>query len=481
MIPPSGEDSLHRSAAPTFRDPAGSIHMEGDFAVRTIHPAAREQVLAFLDSPLRQRLEARGDMVATTVEDSPSGLRLLHPRIAVPSYPWEWTPGQWLAAAKLTLSLCDEALTDGWILKDATPLNILFAGPRPVLVDVLSFEPLASGNSTWLAYAQYVRTFLLPLVMLRLLRWPLALTLFHRDGYEPAELYATLSWPQRLSRAALVHITLPALLEKRSNRQETGCSRSGFSDLGAVPTRSSTSKDPGLALHILRRTLASLRRRTQRAVPRSSASQWSGYNASLTHYTAEETAAKLAFVRDALEEFRPARVLDVGANTGEFSALAASLGAGVIALERDATSAERTFVLSHERSLDILTLHADLARPTPAAGWENAESAALLPRLEQQADMVLLLAVIHHLLLMEQIPLPAILALLHRLTRRHLLLEWVPPGDPMFQSLLRGRDSLYGALSEDALLAACAGLFRTVRRETLTNGRVLFLMERVPA
>jgi len=467
MTPPFGEDSLHGSAAPapTFRDPAGSLHLQDQYAVRAIHSAARDQVLAFLASPLSQRLEARGDMVATTVEDSPTGLRLLHPRIAVPSYPWEWTPGQWLAAAELTLSLCDEALTDGWILKDATPLNILFVGPRPILVDVLSFELLAPGNSTWLAYAQYVRTFLLPLVMLRLLRWPLALTLFHRDGYEPAELYAALGWPQRLSRAALVPITLPALLEKRGSSQ---------------PATPAASKDPGLALHILRGTLASLRRRTRRAIPRAPASEWSGYTASLTHYTAEETAAKLAFVRDALEELRPARVLDIGANTGEFSALAASLGASVIALERDAASADRLFALSRERNLDILTLHADLARPTPAAGWENRESSALLPRLEQQADMVLLLAVIHHLLLMEQIPLPAILALLHRLTRGHLLLEWVPPGDPMFQSLLRGRDSLYGALSEDELLAACAGLFRTHRRETLTNGRVLFLLERIP-
>jgi len=463
----SGEDDLHRSAAPapTFRDPAGFLHLEGDFAVRTIHPDARAQVLSFLALPLRQRLEARGDMVATTVEDSPSGLRLMHPRIAVPSYPWEWTPSQWLAAAELTLSLCDEALTDGWILKDATPLNILFVGPRPILVDVLSFEPLAPGNSTWLAYAQYVRTFLLPLVMLRLLRWPLALMLFHRDGYEPAELYTALGWPQRFSRAALVPITLPALLERRSSGQ---------------PAKPAAAKDPGLALHILRRALASLRRRTQRVLPHSAKSEWSGYTAALTHYTAEETAAKLAFVRDALEELRPARVLDIGANTGEFSALAASLGSSVIALERDAASAQRIFQRSVAEQLDILTLHTDLARPTPASGWDNRESSALLPRLEQQADLALLLAVIHHLLLMEQIPLPAILTLLHRLTRRHLLLEWVPPTDPMFQSLLRGRDELYGSLSEDGLLAACAGLFRAVRRETLTNGRVLFLLERIP-
>jgi hypothetical protein len=80
---------------------------------------------------------------------------------------------------------------------------------------------------------------------------------------------------------------------------------------------------------------------------------------------------------------------------------------------------------------------------------------------------------------MEQIPLSAILALLHRLTRRYLVLEWVPVTDPMFQSLLRGRDELYGSLSEEDLLAACVGRFRSLRREPLDNGRVLFLLERL--
>jgi hypothetical protein len=171
--------------------------------------------------------------------------------------------------------------------------------------------------------------------MLRLLRWPLALTLFHRDGYEPAELYAALGWPQRLSRAAFFPITLPALLEKRS---------------GDNPHSPPASKDPGLALHILQRTLKSLRARTRRAMPRSQPPSGRTTPPSLTHYTAEQSAAKLAFVRAALEELRPARVLDIGANTGEFSALAASLGASVIALERDAAAAERIYTLSRERN-----------------------------------------------------------------------------------------------------------------------------------
>ena len=135
--------------------------------------------------------------------------------------------------------------------------------------------------------------------------------------------------------------------------------------------------------------------------------------------------------------------------------------------------------MARERNLPIQTIHADIARPTPAVGWENAESSALIPRLEGQFDLVLMLAVIHHLILMEQIPIPAILALCHRLTRRHLVIEWVPVSDPMFQSLMRGRDSLYSSLSESDLLAACIGRFQILHRHPLENGRVLFFLEKI--
>ncbi len=112
----------------TFRDPAGSLSLEGDFAVRTIHPSARDQVMEFVTSQFCSKLQDRGDMVAITIKNTPAGLQLLHPKIPVPTYPWEWTPSQWLSAAQLTLSLCAEALNEGWVLKDATPLNILVCG-----------------------------------------------------------------------------------------------------------------------------------------------------------------------------------------------------------------------------------------------------------------------------------------------------------------------------------------------------------------
>ena len=205
----SPDECFSEKLLATFRDPAGSLRLERAFAIRTIHSSAREQALAFVASDFYRSTCARGDVVATAVEDHPDGLILRHPRISVPTYPWEWTSSQWRMAARLTLTLCEEALADGWILKDATPLNILFVGAKPVLVDVLSFERWDGTSSLWLAYGQYTRTFLLPLVMNRLLHWPLALSFFRRDGYEPAELYDALRWQHRLSRTALWPITLP--------------------------------------------------------------------------------------------------------------------------------------------------------------------------------------------------------------------------------------------------------------------------------
>lgn len=456
---------ISTSLYPTFRDPAGSLVIEHDRAVRQIHPEAREAVQQFIESPFSHRLVEHGDMIGITPEESPAGLCLIHPRVPIPTYPWEWTPSQWLAAGELTLSLCDEGLGEGWMLKDATPLNILFLGSRPVLVDVLSFERRDPRDSLWLAYGQYVRTFLLPLLANRLLRWPLELSLFRRDGYEPAEIYAAMRWLQRLSPSALWPVTLPALLDRREG----------------TPVRPDNApgegRDPGLSLHILRRMLAGLRKRTRAAMPRRTASNWSEYTDTLTHYSSAESAQKQTWVRSVIEELCPHTVLDMGANTGEYSALAANCGANVVALERDAEAAELIFRMSQTRKLSIQTIHADLARPTPSVGWENCESSSLLSRLEGQFDLVLLLAVIHHLLLLEQIPLSSIVALCHRLTRRYLIVEWVPATDPMYVSLMRGRHMLYGSLTEADLLVACAGFFRTLRRQVLDNGRILLLFE----
>jgi len=433
--------------------------------VRHIRESHREEVVEFVTSAFSRGAVERGEMVDTAMEEAAGELRLIHPLVRVPTYPWEWTVSQWLAAAELTLRLCDEALEAGWVLKDATPLNILFVQGKPVLVDALSFERRDPGATVWLAYGQYVRTFLLPLLMAKLMHWPLELTMFRRDGYEPAELYAAMGWRERLSPAAFWPVTLPALLERKKSVNEAA----------NAPVRK--VQDAGLALHTLRTMLKGLGKRTRAAAPVSANSEWSEYTSTLQHYTLAESEQKRAWVQAVLEEVRPRNVLDVGANTGEFSELAARAGADVVALERDKDAAELIAQRSRAKGLTVQTIHADLARPTPAVGWANGESSTLLSRLQGKFDLVLMLAVIHHLLLLEQIPLRAIVELAATLTTKFLLVEWVPASDAMYVSLMRGRTELYAGIGEADFLAACAGLFRVVRRTALGNGRVMFLLE----
>jgi SAM-dependent methyltransferase len=394
---------------------------------------------------------------------------LQHPRIDPISYPWEWTIAQWRSAAELTLRIAGEAIDAGWTLKDATPLNILFVGARPILVDVLSLERRDPRSSVWLAYGQFVRTFLLPLVAEKLLGWPLQATLFSRDGYEPRTIYQALRPWQRLRPGLLDVVTLATLFEGKTGKGKPGKGKAARS----LPSTS----DPELAAHILHKRIARLGKQIRNAARSESRSRWSDYQQSASHYTAADTEAKQQFVRSVLERLRPARVLDIGANTGLYSLMAAEAGAQVVALDSDAAAIEALWRIAQRQGKAVTALVANIARPTPAAGWRNCEQLSLLERLYGKFDLLLMLAVIHHLILREQVPLGHIADLCSSLTRRWLLVEWVPPSDPMFQEWLRGRDELYGHLTEDDLNKAFAPFFSVADRAVLGNGRVLLLLE----
>lgn len=461
---------------PTFRDPAGQLQLTPTHALRRVRPAAADEALAFLASPLRQDLERSGDLIPTEIRDAEAGslpvegeLWLRHPRIDPISYPWEWTPAQWRAAAELTLRVAGKAIDAGWTLKDATPLNVLFAGARPVFVDVLSFERREPHSSVWLAYGQFVRTFLLPLVAAKYLGWPLQATMFWRDGYEPGALYRALPKWRRLDPRLLDVVTLAALLEGKGKKPQQ-------------PGRRPTT-DPELATHILRKRLARLGKQIRHAAGGNGKSAWSRYEQQAGHYRAGDVEVKQQFVRRILEQCRPTRVLDLGANTGTYSLMAATAGAEVVALDSDAAALEVLFCATQAadgvQRRPVTALVANIARPTPAAGWRNREQLSLLDRLAGKFDMVLMLAVIHHLILREQLPLTHIGELCAGLTGRWLILEWVPPSDPMFQEWLRGRDDLYGHLSESDLNRAFARFFRVADRAELANGRILLLLKRI--
>ena len=450
--------------ATSFRDPAGSLVLQGDRGLRTVTPEYARDTLSFLSSSLARDWTRSGRLIATDVIEPwkpHSALHLAHPRVFFPSYAWEWTPAQLSAAAELTLDFCEDLIGAGWILKDATPANVLFEGTKPIFVDLLSVERRDLEDPIWLACGQFVRTFLLPLAACSRLGWPLAALLGRRDGYQPEELFHLLGPMRRLFAPWRSLVTLPAWLGNRAKRRSPRTMR----------------RPAPVALAILRHTIRSLRRTLGEVTRGVGKSHWSIYEQTANHYSAEDLIRKREFVRECVSLDGARNVLDIGANAGLFSRIAANTGARVVAWDADVATTEQAWRQAREVHADVLPLVADFARPTPAAGWNNAEMLSLLARSRGRFDMVMMLAVLHHLLAQAQIPLEHVASLTRDLTSRWLLIEWVGPEDEKFRALSNGRDSLFGHLNEEGFIACFSRYFVPVRRAALLNGRSLHLFQ----
>jgi SAM-dependent methyltransferase len=458
-------------SAPSFRDPAGCCCIFNQRVLRFVATEAVSGFEKFLQTDCAQKFTAGKKLVSSRrlAEGELAELRgaaelksiftaqrngavFEHEKIPFPSYPHEWPPEMLRAAGRLTLEIAQAALADDFCLKDATPLNILFRGGGPVFVDVLSFERRDPHDPIWRPEAQFIRTFLLPLLANR--KWnlqPAEIFTTRRDGLEPEEVYKLCGTLEKFSPQILWLVSIPAWLSR-----------------GADPGneeiyRPRPLKNAEKAQFILESTFKRLERQLNSPKPAAQKnSAWSGYMDAHS-YDDPAFAAKEKFVREALAEFKPKRVLDAGANTGHFSALAAQSGAEVVAVDLDAACAGAVWDRAQKESLDILPLVVNLARPSPALGWQNSECPSFLDRAAGKFDGVLMLALIHHLLVAERIPLEEILRLAYELTSQLLVIEFIEPQDAMFRRLTRGRGALHAALDAAVFERACAAHFEIVR------------------
>jgi SAM-dependent methyltransferase len=199
---------------------------------------------------------------------------------------------------------------------------------------------------------------------------------------------------------------------------------------------------------------------------------WADY-ADNTSYDDKATAAKVEAVRTALARIGGDRAWDLGANTGRYSLVAASTGYRVVALDIDPGAVERGYrAIRAAGRDDILPLLADITDPSPALGWANAERASLLERVD--ADVILALALVHHLGIGSNVPLPMI-AELYASLAPNAIVEFVPKRDAMVQRLLAFREDVFADYSIEGFRAAFDPWF-TVVEESPINGseRTLF-------
>jgi hypothetical protein len=445
----------------SYRDPSGYVfRRDGELyrAVSTEYAPDYDMLLAsgLYDALVTENLLVAHREASPALE--PGAHRVLRPEpIPFLSYPYEWCFGQLKAAALCTLAIQRKALACGMVLKDASAYNVQFCGVRPVFIDTLSFERHSEGVP-WVAYRQFCEHFLVPLLLVSRVDATLARLLrIHLEGI-PLELGARLLGPKIFrSVGSVAHV----LLHSRSVRQH-----------GAAGARARRARVSTRSLLALTDNLEGCIRNCGWE-PRGTV--WADYETAHGYSAAGQTH-KGSLVAEMLQRMAPGTVWDLGANTGEYSRIAAATGARVIALDLDVCAVERHFRrLVREADERVLPLVMDLADPSPACGWNLRERNSLNER--GPADTALALALVHHLAIGRNVPLDLIADALAGFARR-LIIEFVPKDDPQTRRLLAARRDVFPDYQQEAFERAFASRFRIVDRRSIADtGRVLYQME----
>ena len=461
----------------SWRDPSGFVVKKNKRIFRAVSILKVADVQALLDAPWYRKGVADGWFPASewaadhddAVPDTPQWRWLEHRAVDFPCYPHEITALQLYDAAKMTLQIARTALEHGWIIKDASAWNILFEHGKPRFCDILSFERM-DESGVWIAYAQFCRHFLIPLLLYRHAGMQTsAMFVQHRDGIQPEQARRIIRGWRAYVQPALEAVTLPTFFGTMRQSRPAG--------VGNAPK----SRPVELAKFLLQRTLKRLEKHVDALRPAASGkpTKWENYEADRDHYSGPDVVVKTAFVRAAVERPDIATVLDLGCNAGEFSKVAADAGKTVVAADYDHGALSRLYQQLRGAALPISPILLDIGRPTPAVGWMNQEVGSFMARAAGKFDCIMALGLVHHLLVSERASLPMILEFFLSLAPRFLVLEWIEPQDRRFAEIAGINEALYAAMSIDSFERVFSEKYTIEKKQLLVAGnRTLYFLEK---
>ena len=209
---------------------------------------------------------------------------------------------------------------------------------------------------------------------------------------------------------------------------------------------------------------------------------WADYVEQRDHYAPADVELKRETVRNWLARIRPAKVLDLGCNSGEFSEMAVELGARVVAVDGDAQAIDR-LVRRWQHQSSIHPVIATLDDLVAGRGWSGVEYEGLVGRLTGKTDLILMLALIHHLTIGASVPIEHVARWVTQLHTRWLIVECLGPDDAQVQSLCshRRRDPAEFTLQAQLDAFGDQGWRLEAECDLIGGHRRLCLFERIEA
>ncbi len=448
--------------ASSFRDPNGFVFLENNTLLRQVNPSYKKDYDHFIKSGLYEKLVSQYLLIPHvekkfTRAKYPHAYKILAPQtIQFISYPYEWTFSQWQDAALTTLKVQKIALEYGMTLKDASFFNIQFYQGRPVLIDSLSFTLYHPGEP-WIPYRQFCEHFLAPLALMSYGDIRLGqLTKTYSDGIPLDLAHTLLPFSSYLSVPLVFHIHLHAAMQNKT-KVHIAHNTNSFSTAS------------------LAELLESLTSSVTRLKWKPKPTHWSAYYEN-SSYSQRAFADKIRIVNRWLDKTNPKLVWDLGANQGAFSRLASKKSMYTVAFDNDFATVEHNYKQSRKIHDEyLLPLVMDLTNPSPDLGFAHAERSSLTKR--GPADIVMALALIHHLAIAGNIPFAKIATFFHRLGKVFII-EFIPKSDQMIQTMLVNREDVFDNYTQTEFERCFKRLF-TIKDvvRIKDSGRILYFMQ----
>lgn len=445
----------------SYRDPSGFIFEKEGVIYRQVNTCFKEHFDHFIQSGCYKHLVEKGlliphKQVSENLTGDPAYYTTLKPEnLPFISYPYEWSFDMLKDAALLTLQLVKEALNYEMILKDATPYNIQWHKGSLLFIDSLSFEKYR--ETTWVAYRQFCESFLGPLLLMHYSKQPLhTLQLAWPDGIPLDVIKSLLPKRSRFSLHTYLHIHLHNRIAsgKKNDTTDTEQKFSKAKLLNLVTSLESVVKNLRLP---------------------ETTSAWSDYYQEAGQ-RGDYIQEKKRIINSWVDQFTDVKTaIDVGANKGEFAKLLAEKKISAIATDFDAYCINDLYNSCKEKKeKNILPLIINAALPSPAIGVNNQERDSFINRTN--TDLVMVLALIHHLVIGKNISFEKVAELLAHLGK-YLIIEFVPKEDEKTQSLLKSKKEVYTNYTQEEFIKKFSIRYVIIEQKEIAGcGRVLFLM-----
>jgi len=465
-------NNSHGAVPSSFRDPSGFVFLWDGQLYRQVNSSYQDLFDLLMGSGLYHELTSSRLLVEHQEVLLPHGkqagsYKIIKPEvISFLSFPYEWCFSQFKAAALATLRIQEKALEHGMVLKDASAYNIQFSDGRPVFIDTLSFERYREGEP-WVAYRQFCQHFLAPLALMSATDVRLGLLLRNFIDGIPLDLASKLL-PARshLKLGLLMHIHLHA----KSQVKYGDAHRDGERTADKEKTSGKVSRQA------MRGLIDSLKSTVKNLEWNPKGTEWGDYYSD-TNYSDQAMQHKMSLVAEFVDKAAPKTVWDLGGNTGVFSRIASQRSIDTVSFDIDPAAVEKNYRrLVEQKEQNLLPLVLDLTNPSPAIGWQNQERDSLLSR--GPVDAVLALALIHHLAISNNVPLPKIAEFFSK-TCSSLIIEFVPKTDSQVRRLLASREDIFPQYTKEGFEKAFGIHFNKVAAHPVSGSeRTLYLMQK---